>query len=220
MKRNGHCWLPILLILCLMLPALTGAAEGPEDYRSVLDLYAAGLAGDEAALEGDGFNFSAYVNCQYDELDPFQAIGFCLLDLDGDGSLELIIADRTEDQFLEGIVFDIWTLKDGQSALLTRGWERNRLYLTRLEDSGAFGFYREGSDSAFYSIWEQGVFRAGEAVTVHLLEYSEDMDAPEGTEGVWTLDQRPMDPDTVDAVIRDWQAPVFRPELVPLHDFQ
>ncbi len=203
-------WFLVFVLSAGVCVAENEAVSGnPEDYRSVIDLYLAGLAGDENILEGNEFNFSAYICCEVSEIDPFESIGYTLLDLDADGTMEMIIADATDGQLLEGIVFDIWTLRDGKPALVIQGWERNRLYLTAPDAEGRWGYYQEGSSSAFESSWSIGTFVDGASVLLHDLEYNE-----EAAE-VWTLDGDPVDEQTVNEILSTWPADVVQTELTP-----
>ena len=211
MKRIFICAAALVLALAL-LPA-GGTAEGEEAlYGGILDMYTAGLGGDDNVIMKDDFNFEAWENSTYAEGDPLATVGYILLDLDADGDRELIIADATEQQLSDGIVFDIWTLENGAPVLLARGWGRNRLYLTDPDPEGCYGFYREGSDSAFMSIWEQGLFRDGEAVTVHTLVYDEE------AEILWMLDDAGLDEDTAYNMIDGWRSGVIGLSLIPLSE--
>ena len=203
-------WILVLGLWTGVCMAEADTAPGNiEDYRTVVDLYLAGLAGDENVLAGNEFNFSAYICCETSEIDPFEGIGYTLLDLDADGTGELIIADATEEQLLEGIVFDVWTLRDGEPALVIQGWERNRLYLTAPDAEGRWGYYQEGSSSAFESSWSLGTFTDGAAVLLHDLEYNEE------AADVWTLDGEPVDEQTVNDTLLAWPADVVQVELIP-----
>ena len=203
-------WILVFILSAGACMAENEANSGnPEDYRRILDLYLAGLAGDEDVLEGNEFNFSAYICCQTSELDPFESVGYTLLDLDADGIRELVIADATEEQLLEGIVFDVWTLRDGEPVPVIQGWERNRLYLTAPDAEGRWGYYQEGSSSAFESSWSIGTFADGAAVLLHALEYNEE------AASVWTLDGEPADEQTVNEALTTWPADAVQTELTP-----
>ena len=70
-------------------------------------------------------------------------LGYCLLDVDSDGTDELFIG-TTEDEGYEGMFFDMYTLTDGKAELVTTSGERDRYYLC--EDNT---IANEGSSSAF-----------------------------------------------------------------------
>ena len=73
-------------------------------------------------------------------------LGYCLLDVDNDGTDELFIG-TTEDEGYEGMFFDMYTLTDGKAELVTTSGERDRYYLC--EDNT---IANEGSSSAFLSV--------------------------------------------------------------------
>ena len=73
-------------------------------------------------------------------------LGYCLLDVDSDGTDELFIG-TTEDEGYEGMFFDMYTLTDGKVELVTTSGERDRYYLC--EDNT---IANEGSSSAFLSV--------------------------------------------------------------------
>ena len=73
-------------------------------------------------------------------------LGYCLLDVDSDGTDELFIG-TTEDEGYEGMFFDMYTLTDGKAELVTTSGERDRYYLC--EDNT---IANEGASSAFLSV--------------------------------------------------------------------
>lgn len=73
-------------------------------------------------------------------------LGYCLLDVDSDGTDELFIG-TTEDEGYEGMFFDMYTLTDGKVELVATSGERDRYYLC--EDNT---IANEGSSSAFLSV--------------------------------------------------------------------
>ena len=73
-------------------------------------------------------------------------LGYCLLDVDSDGTDELFIG-TTEDEGYEGMFLDMYTLTDGKAELVTTSGERDRYYLC--EDNT---IANEGSSSAFLSV--------------------------------------------------------------------
>ena len=196
----------------LLAAAAPAAAEGMDPaYGRIMDLYRAGLSGDESVIMSgsDDFNFSAWQDCQYSDMDPLSAVGYALADLDGDGNSELVIADATEEALLEGIVFDVWTVRDGAAVLIGRGWDRNRLYLTPPDEEGRYGYYQEGSSSAFESSYTFGRFEPGGPVTLHVLEFNS-----EAAE-VWRLNGEPVSEEIARAVIDGWSAGTVRIPLTP-----
>ena len=79
---------------------------------------------------------------------PFDNIGYLLLDVDGDGTQELLIGTTVDDPFYAPIVFEMYTLSpDGSVARVFSSQERARYYLC---DDNTFLF--EGSNSAADSV--------------------------------------------------------------------
>ena len=207
-------WTLVLVwVLMAVVPAFAGSAEDAASaYGPVLELYAEGLSGNEDIILSDSeeFNYSAWQDSMDAGVAPAEAIGYVLYDLNGDGSPELIIADMTPEQLLEGLVFDIWAIRDGEAKLIRRGWERWRLYLTGPDEDGHWGFYQEGSSGFDNSVFEQGRFLNGEAVTEHSLVYEAGDDVP------WQLDAAGIDEETAYATIDAWNALVVPVEgLMP-----
>ena len=73
-------------------------------------------------------------------------LGYCLLDVDSDGTDELFIG-TTEDEGYEGMFFDMYTLTDGKAELVATSGERDRYYLC--EDNT---ISNEGSSISFLSV--------------------------------------------------------------------
>lgn len=88
---------------------------------------------------GDHFSWVIYANWDYETL------GYILRDLDGNGVEELIFGENGEDGW-DGIVYDLYTIVDGEVVHIFDGWERNRYYLcengciARESDGSAFEF--------------------------------------------------------------------------------
>lgn len=79
---------------------------------------------------------------------PFDNIGYLLLDVDGDGTQELLIGTLASDEFYAPIVFEMYTLTpDGSVARVFSSQERARYYLC---DDNTFLF--EGANSAADSV--------------------------------------------------------------------
>ena len=71
---------------------------------------------------GNHFSGVIYRNQDY------EILGYILRDLDGNGVEELIFGENGENGW-DGIVYDLYTIVDGQVVHIFDGWERNRYYL-------------------------------------------------------------------------------------------
>ena len=79
---------------------------------------------------------------------PFDNIGYLLLDVDGDGTQELLIGTLASDEFYAPIVFEMYTLNpEGSVVRVFSSQERARYYLC---DDNSFLF--EGANSAADSV--------------------------------------------------------------------
>ena len=84
----------------------------------------------------------------YDEGDPLENVGFGYVDLDNDGSWELVIGAILNAE-LDPSVFEIWTLVDGKPVMLVQGGYRNRYVLQYVEEDGMWYVANEASNSAY-----------------------------------------------------------------------
>ena len=83
----------------------------------------------------------------YYEGEPLDNVGFGYQDLDNDGSMELIIgAILNAEQ--DPVVFEIWTLVDGEPVMVAQSGSRNRYFLQFFEEENAWYVANEGSNSA------------------------------------------------------------------------
>ena len=84
----------------------------------------------------------------YYEGNPLDNVGFGFVDLDNDGSWELVIGailNAEEDPS----VFEIWTLVDGEPVMVAQGGSRNRYVLEYVEEDNMWYIVNEASNSAF-----------------------------------------------------------------------
>lgn len=98
-------------------------------------------------------------------------LGYCLLDVDSDGTDELFIGTM-EDEGYEGMFFDMYTLTDGKADLVTTSGERDRYYLC--EDNT---IANEGSSSAFLSVNYYYDYMSGKLNLKDGVVYDEELDS-------------------------------------------
>lgn len=136
-------------------------------YAEQIDRYYTALAEqwDEATCLENGL--SASVSYYY-EGDPLENVGFGFVDLDYDGSDELVIgAILNAEQ--DPAVFEIWTLRDGEPVMLAQGGPRNRFCLQYPEDDAVWFVANEASNGAansatHYLMLRDGVFEVMQAI--------------------------------------------------------
>lgn len=95
-------------------------------------------------------------------------VGFTFMDLDGDNVQELMIgAIKNAEQ--DPLVFEIWTLKDGEPVVLAQSGSRNRYYLQYAEEDGMWSVAYEAENNAanhavYYLHLAEGEFEVIQAV--------------------------------------------------------
>lgn len=116
-------------------------ADYPQYNEIVQKYYEGAFAGWDISQFQE--NNLCYLAGYYSDINK---LGYCLLDVDSDGTDELFIG-TTEDEGYEGMFFDMYTLTDGKAELVATSGERDRYYLC--EDNT---IANEGSSSAFLSV--------------------------------------------------------------------
>lgn len=148
------------------------AAEMPAAYAPVIDAYRRALAehwekdADKLAEHGIPDEFF-----RWEGRDP--ELVASLIDIDGDGSPELVIYSVSEAYYGNDILWNAYTIKDGKPVRLFVGRGRDRWYLTRGED-GAYLFENEGSGGATNLVNCYYTLKDGKLVFVHGVIYDED----------------------------------------------
>ena len=83
----------------------------------------------------------------YYEGNPLDNVGYALMDLDADGTEELFIgAILNAEQ--DPLVFEIWTMKDGEPVMLAQSGSRNRYYLQYAEEDELWSVAYEAENGA------------------------------------------------------------------------
>ena len=191
------------------------AAELPEPYRELLARYVRADAEqwDPGRLTDEGLN----ILCRYCwESDTSGEIGYLVEDLDGNGTPELLIGVMDGENFTDRLLFDLYTLTDGEPVTLFQGWERNRWFL--LSDGR---FYNYGSASAEYS-WtsaftlEDGALVASEGIALYSTNEADSyfqLD-PHGEDGEALMN------DEAEAQLDAWAEACIQPDFIPLSQYK
>ena len=93
-------------------------------YDALIAAVTAVIADPAAAEYTEESDFSSV----YYSGDQFQTSGYLLRDLDGNGVNELLFGENDEAGW-NGIIFDIYTIVDGEVVRIVDGWERSRYYI-------------------------------------------------------------------------------------------
>ena len=124
------------------IPAPTESNTAMEAYAVVIGEYYTALAEawDGQQLMDAGLN---YMVADYHHGTPLEDVGYAVTDLDEDGTAELLLGARVEDDLTGKMIFALYTRdKDGAPMLLFESQERNRYYY-----AGGFKFANLGSNS-------------------------------------------------------------------------
>lgn len=92
----------------------------------------------------EGYDFSSVIYMKKDW--DYGTLGYLIKDIDGNGTDELIFGGNADesDSWYDGIIYDIYTISNGELVHVLDGWERSRYFLC---ENGIIA--HEGSGSAF-----------------------------------------------------------------------
>lgn len=151
-------------------------------------------------------------------------VGYCLLDVNGDGADELLVGSRTGAAYPDQIIFDLYTMQDDTPVHVCSGQERDRYYLYQDEAApDAYFFYNENSSSAFESGY-LSLHLDGQTLSVDqavLYNAERDRENPwfSGREqdGAVSIDQ-PMEEALAKSIIESYQSALIEPPFVSFSD--
>lgn len=109
--------------------------------------------------------------------------GFYLIDLDGDGIEEMLLGENGEGAY-DGIVYEIYSIKDGELIKVCEGGERESYYLC--SDNI---IYRTGSSGASNTNYEFYEYKNGKLVAKTIVIYYGTLDSDDG----WYLCDESLD---------------------------
>lgn len=84
------------------------------------------------------------------EGDPLENIGFKIMDIDGNGALELLIGSVGANMTVDKMIFEMYTISNNEPTLVFSGWEGSRYYLNSDDSFGHWG--SSGSRTSIKSI--------------------------------------------------------------------
>lgn len=118
-------------------------------YGRILDMFYAGIASSWTTLDGQGWEDTndpdsvSYLFYHY-TMYSLNEVGYALIDLNGDGQSELLVAPFDEAE--SGMFYELYTLSDGEIIHLISAGERDRYYL-----AVDYSINKEGSGGALNS---------------------------------------------------------------------
>ena len=160
----------------------------------------------------------------YYEGTPLENIGFAFADLDGNGIRELLIgailgSDR------DPLVFEIWTVRNGEPAMLAQSGSHNRYYLQYAQEDDLWSVAYEAENGAanhavYYLQLADGEFQVIQGIVFDafasendpwFMAYDLDWDVSNDT---------PIDADTADAVMTAGRSIYVALDYIPYSQFQ
>ena len=137
-----------------------------DSYKELFAAVDAYKQGSEAPADLSGSDYDLESNLSL-FLESQAKPGFCLQDLDGNGTPELIMGLMTDDFFYSRIIAGLFTIEDGSPKQVFTSYTRSRYCLSSLG-----GFIYEGSGGAAYSDYYQCGF-SGNSLKVDHGVYSD-----------------------------------------------
>ena len=171
-----------------------------EKYRNA---YASGITEQGAYVAG------------YSEMAGYsQHVGYTLIDLDGNGVKELIIAGTGTGNSSDNVIYEICTLSGGQALTLCMSRARSRYYLC-----GNGTVLNEGSSGAAYSEWNVMTVSGTNLLTAISLR----SDLDENGLPIWyyyeastMASEEPTGPDQANIIINALRSQVYVPQLTQI----
>ena len=223
-------WMTMLLAVAL-LTGCGAAEEVPEQevqentsvqsemYSEQIDAYRTALKEQwelDAYFEQDMSSLAVY----YYEGDALKNIGYALMDLDMDGSDELLIGSKDKK---DPVLFELWTMdENGEAVKLVTSHERNRYYL-EWQEEGVYMLENQGSNGAansahHYYTLEDGMLQVQQAIVFDaiadeanpwFMAYDEDWD---------TSNDSPIEEQTALDIMDAYSKTIIVPEYIPFSE--
>lgn len=165
-----------------------------------------------------------YFGCSYvDEEVRLNQIGYCFMDMNHDGSNELLIGEivpeGTGSEFVSGNILSMFTLKDGNPSYVLDSWPKNRNYLW---ENGLI--YNEGSGNGcrnftVYSIDNSDLHREFQEGIVDLVRenpwYRVPQECYDYMEGCI-----PLSYDEAESIVAQYEQKIVWPEYRPFSEYE
>ncbi len=162
--------------------ALTTAA----DYDEIIENYRTMIREKWDASQIFDTEYSPVLGYLSESADAQDAVGYTMMDVNGDGVDELLIGETDTELAANRLIFDAYTMKDGQPVQLFVSHERNRYYLSE-DESGAILVANEAANGAANSAWYYYVVSGDELQIVQGVIY--DLAADEQNPWFLTYDE-------------------------------
>lgn len=183
------------------------STENVEEYQNVLDKYKTMITEKWDVSKAFDEGMSSMVS-EFCNMDAQDQIGYTLYDLDADGQPELLIGEMDTELPANRIIFDAYTLKDGNAVQIFESESRNRYYLVE-DEAGAILIANEGYNGAASSGWLYYTVSGDRLTVQQAIMY----DAAADEENPWfmaydddwdTSNDEPVDEDMAQSVINSY----------------
>lgn len=105
--------------------------------------------------------------------DPLEDYGYAFLDVDGDGSYELLFGTVEETEDYQKAIFEMYTLKNEKPVQVFCSEERDRYFIGK-DGEGGYIITNCGASSSSEIEWEYSVLKEGTLSTFLKIMYSEE----------------------------------------------
>lgn len=145
-----------------------------EQYKEVLDTHYKAYKKQWNPSKMQKSNLSLIAACATKN-DPLEDYGYAFLDVDGDGSYELMFGTVEETEAYQKVIFEMYTLKNEKPVQVFCSEERDRYYIGK-DDEGGYIITNCGASSSSEVEWEYSVLKEGKLSTFQKIMYSEEAD--------------------------------------------
>ena len=214
----------LVLVLILSLSGFALAEEAPamavtdeaalQLYAPVLDMYRTSVTErwDVGQLDEHEMSYSlAYIETAREDL------GYRLIDVDGDGSPELLIGLIARSDIEVENILGMYTLENYQPKLVMIGWDRCSYFL--LDDMTLLNY---GSNSAYSGGRMLYALKDGELTVLDAVIHDYELNEAEPffrTQGSWeAADGEHMTNEEADTLVQGWESRVIRVGYLPLFE--
>lgn len=143
-----------------------------EQYKEVLDTHYKAYKKQWSPSKMQKNNLSLIAACAMTK-DPLEDYGYAFLDVDGDGSYELLFGTVEETEDYQKAIFEMYTLKNEKPVQVFCSEERDRYFIGK-DGKGGYIITNCGASSSSEIEWEYSVLKEGTLSTFLKIMYSEE----------------------------------------------
>lgn len=150
--------------------------------------------------------------------NPLENVGYAYVDVNNDGSRELLIGAIAGDEFVDNVIFDLYVLEDDVPVQIFCSQERDRYYLCE-EEAGGYEIANTGSSGADSSAWHYYILNGQEMQVIQAIIY----DGMTDLENPWymaydedwdTTNDTPVDEKMAEDIIESYEKQYMKPDYM------